>query len=506
MRKLLYINSFSGAAQAIISTLLIFFTIPIFIHKLGSELYGVFSLLALIGNLNVFINLGLNSSLIKFLAEQNKCQESNFDIVVSFLVLLFIAIPITIIGIVYHAFILRHFLSVPLHYINADLVTLYICLLFSNLLQFLGQVPSSVIDSQQKIYISNILQMCYNYAYWAFLLVSLFFFPTLRIIGFSILFVNMLWFISITIIAKNVWGPLSVDGLRPNVVRIAKKQISYGSKIFASGIISFFYEPITKILLSRFVGINEVGFFDIALKMRNQIWNMLSKLIYPFFPLLSKMNDLNKIRIMLHDLEQKIAYITIPLIAGIMFLSHPFVSLWLGKNIEIISTSFIFIVAGYLIGIIVQPTYLFLMAKGHPEKTINLQLINVSVNGLLFFISYKHLGYYAAIVGNTGAILASFAGCLYYQSKYLDIFLFDSITQVFKLFTLIAAICVTGFLLNVFISANMVKLFIFPASFFIVTLLSFRFLHIFSKDDLDRYLGKSVNRGKTILSKILISG
>jgi O-antigen/teichoic acid export membrane protein len=262
----------------------------------------------------------------------------------------------------------------------------------------------------------------------------------------------------------------------------------------------------TKILLSKFVGITEVGFFDIALRMRNQIWNILSKLMYPFFPLLSKMNDREKIRNTVHDLEQKMAYITIPLIAGIMFVSHPFVSLWLGKNIEIISTSFIFIVAGYLIGIIVMPTYIYLMAKGHPEKTIILQSINVCVNSLLFFITYKHLGYYAALVGNTTAILASFIGCLYYQSKYLNVFLFDSINHVLKLFALVAAICITGSLLNVFISANMVKLFTFPVSFFIVTLLSFRLLHVFSKDDMDRYLGKPANRSKTILSKILISG
>jgi O-antigen/teichoic acid export membrane protein len=506
MRKILLINSFSGGAQALVSTILVFFTIPIFIHKLGTELYGVFSLLLLLGNLNIFINLGLSSSLLKYLSEQGKCIESNYDIIVSFIVLFIIVLPVTFLGLFFENFILRSVLNIPLHYVNSDLKALYICMLFSNSIQFVGQISSPVIDSQQKIYLTNILQVLYNYAYWALVLVSVFVFSNLRSIGFSILFVNITWFLAITIIAKKSWGPFRLNGLLPNFTRIARKQISYGSKLFASGIIGFFYEPITKILLSNFVGISEVGFFDIALRMRNQVWNLLTKLLYPFFPYLSHMNDMQKIRSTVHDLEKKILFITIPIIIGIMFISHTFIRYWIGKNVEVISISFIFIVAGYLIGVVVVPTYLFLMAKGHPGKTIIIQSINVFANGILFLMTFHFLGYYAVIVGNTGAILSSFLGCLYYQHKYLKTCLFDSINHVIKVMSLVAILSVSGYLLNSVFSPSLIKLVLFPVIFLILSLISFRFLHVFSENDIDKYLGASDKTSKMIIKKLLIQG
>jgi O-antigen/teichoic acid export membrane protein len=331
-------------------------------------------------------------------------------------------------------------------------------------------------------------------------------FSNLTAIGISILLVNTMWFTAVTIIAKRSWGSFRLSGLPANFVRIARKQIGYGSKIFASGIISFCYEPITKILLSNFVGVAEVGFFDIALRMRNQVWNLLSKLIYPFFPYISHMNDTEKIRSTVHDLEKKILFVTIPLMIGIMFISHSFIRFWIGKNIEIISISFIFIVGGYLIGIVVLPTYLFLMAKGHPEKTILLQFINVVVNAVLFLVTFHRYGYYAAVIGNTGAILASFIGCLYYQSKFLKIFLFDSVLLVVRVCSLASALIAVGFLARLFLPESIGSLLIFSVIFSVVTILAFRLLRIFSRQDFDKYLGTSDNKGRRLLEKIFIPG
>ena len=69
-KKRLINNSISGLFQLIITAILTFLCIPIFIKGLGTDQYGVFALVSVIGNLNLFTNLGLNSSLTKFLAEQ----------------------------------------------------------------------------------------------------------------------------------------------------------------------------------------------------------------------------------------------------------------------------------------------------------------------------------------------------------------------------------------------------------------------------------------------------
>ena len=52
-KKVLINNSISGVCQLVITALLTFFSIPVFIHKLGTDLYGVFALVSVIGNLNL---------------------------------------------------------------------------------------------------------------------------------------------------------------------------------------------------------------------------------------------------------------------------------------------------------------------------------------------------------------------------------------------------------------------------------------------------------------------
>ena len=113
MKKILVKNSLFGVGQAIINLLLVFIAIPIFIKMLGSESYGVFALVMVIGNLNTFTNLGLTSALIKYIAEQGKNEESNTDIIVNLVLMIAVILPLTIIVIYFNKFILLDILKVP---------------------------------------------------------------------------------------------------------------------------------------------------------------------------------------------------------------------------------------------------------------------------------------------------------------------------------------------------------------------------------------------------------
>lgn len=488
MRKVLFVNSLSGGFQTLVSTLLVFTVIPVFMHKLGTELFGVFSLVLLIGNLNLFVNLGFNTSLVKFLSEQGKCQESDYDVFVTALLLCLVILPVTVVGIVFNKFVLMKILCVPLKYINGDTEALYDFLMISNFFLFIGQIPSSIIDSCQKIYINNLAQMFYNFSYWGLTLFFVAFFPGLRFVGLGILITSSLWLISLTLFSRKIWGKLVLNDIYINFFRVARKQISYSSKLYFSGMISFFYEPLTKVLISRFIGISEVGYFDIALRVRNQLWNFISKMLYPVFPLISSMMDNEKTRNLIHDLEQKLAYLMIPIIVTFGFISRPFVTIWLGKNIDLISTSFVFIVSGFMIGIIVVPCYMFLQTKDHPGKTIILQLVNVCVNGVVFLVFYRIWGYYAAILSNLAAILSSFIGTLYYQKKFLNSLIFDSWVQFGKLISIFIVMCLTGVSLNFVFSSNYIKLICMPSFLAIEAILLYRYLRVFSESDIARYL------------------
>ena len=111
-KKVLINNSISGVCQLVITALLTFFSIPVFIHKLGTDLYGVFALVSVIGNLNLFTNLGLDVSLTKFIAEQGKSTESDKDILVSLILSSSIIVPVSIIAYLLRSFFLGSLLDI----------------------------------------------------------------------------------------------------------------------------------------------------------------------------------------------------------------------------------------------------------------------------------------------------------------------------------------------------------------------------------------------------------
>jgi O-antigen/teichoic acid export membrane protein len=489
MRKTLYKNSLSGIIQLLISSLLTFIAIPIFIRYLGIELYGLFSVISIIGNLNIFINLGLNTTLIKYVSEQGKNNESNLDIIITLILTSIGLVPATIITMFFNRFILLNILNVPLDYFDIA-KSLYLYLLISNLFMFLGQTFASVIDSQQRIVVTNILQLIYNLMYWGLMLLALITGHTLNIIGFVIFLSSVIWFILIVISFFKIWGRFKFENFKANFLRVSKKQIKYGFQIYTSGLVSFFYEPLTKILISNFLGIKEVGFFDIALKVRNQFQSVIGKIYYPLFPYLAKTVDFNKLRMIVHDLEQKAFFILPSFLVSIIFCSSSFVNIWIGKDSELISFGVIIVLCSFIVGsFTVIPFYQYLLTK-KPYVTIILQAINVVVNALTFLLTYRYLGFYSIFLAYAVAILFSFSISLFYQYKIFNSLIFDSIAQLLKIIFEFIICFISGYVCTLFFNDNLLELIFIPITVTLISILSIRYLNLFKKEDMKRYLGE----------------
>jgi O-antigen/teichoic acid export membrane protein len=280
LKKILYRNSIVGVIQVVLTTVLTFLGLHFFISKLGDDVYGVFALISVIGNLNIFANLGLNYSLIKFLSEQGNTIESNWDIIISISILIAIVIPFSIIFLLFDNFIIFTIFNIPITYIESAKL-LYKFLILSNILMLIGQLFSSVFDAIQKIYITNLLQMIYSTLYWILIIIVLSCGYSLNEIGFCIFISTAIWFILTIYYFAILWGKLEYEGIKFHIKRLSRKHLSYSFNIYLSGTLNFFYEPLTKLLISNYLGINYVGYFDIALKIITLFWSFIAKILYP---------------------------------------------------------------------------------------------------------------------------------------------------------------------------------------------------------------------------------
>lgn len=156
-KKLLTKNSLSGFVQKIIIAVVTFMAIPIFIRTKGTQIYGIYATISVLGELGRLTELGFNKTLVKFLSNQGRTKESSQDIIVATLVVLILLVPLTVFLFFADNFILLNVLKIP----KADIYQsrqLYYYAVSANSLLLLGALYSSVIESS----VIFIKQMFYN--------------------------------------------------------------------------------------------------------------------------------------------------------------------------------------------------------------------------------------------------------------------------------------------------------------------------------------------------------
>ena len=186
-------NSATGVMQFVVVAVLTFICMPVFMKNLGIEAYGIFSVVTIIGNLNFFSTFGLSNVLLIFLSSQGKCEESQKDIIVISSLMLISAFIICSILLVFRTPIINYIIPSLSGHSLGETKVLYSSLVFANIFLMMGQVGVSIIDSCQKIYITNMLQFIYNLIYWVGLIITVSLGYGLRYIGIPLFSAAFIW-------------------------------------------------------------------------------------------------------------------------------------------------------------------------------------------------------------------------------------------------------------------------------------------------------------------------
>lgn len=484
-------SSFWGVIQSISNSFLAILTIPFFIEMLGKDLYGVFSLIMVLGNLNTFINFGFNTSLIKYLSNQGKTRESQIDITTNLIILMIFILPVGFFMILFNHFIMFEVLRIPLKFLK-EIQLLYFMSIFANMFIFVGQVLSGIVDSLQLVDISNKQMMTYNMIYWGLLLLTIKMGYGLNVISYVVFVSALIWFVITLRSVHRYWGNFIVSIRYDEFVFSAKKQLGFGIKLYISGLIGFFYEPFSKILISNFLGVSFVGYFDIALRFKNAVYGLSTKIVYPLFPLLASMNDFHKIQNYVTNISQKIFLMLVPIISIIIFCLPILMAIWLDEVDQIVITISVSMVVGHLLfSVTVLPNYQFLITKGYVSKTIIIQLTNVICNFLSFYLILPFIDEYVIAVSNIIGIFSSFLLSLYFQKKHLGVFIFDNYVLPIKILLSYFVIFISIININRIIMNYNIQLFLNPVLIIILTIFLFRYLRVLNSKELQRYFPKN---------------
>lgn len=284
-------NTYSSLGQVIFTGVTLFFQYKFLILELGLEQLGIWSLLLSVSSSVGILNSGFTGSIVRYVAEfhtENKSMDAMKLIQTFFTTIFVLFLLISILLIANQGFIIQMVnLEEKNNTIFTDLLPLTLGIL---LLSTLGGVFLSALEGVQKLYIRNFILMG---ASVITLVAAIAFVPAYQIKGITFAYLSAHTFTYLAgwyFIRKNIDQPLHLLPFGWNN-DIFKRTFSYNLKFQAISISSILNDPLLRIIMVRYTGLQTAGLYELASKIIMQMRALLitaTQALVPVFASLGK--------------------------------------------------------------------------------------------------------------------------------------------------------------------------------------------------------------------------
>ncbi len=386
----LLMNMLAGVAATVINAALLAIAYPVYLHFLGYETYGLWLILTTILSFAQLGNLGINSAIIKLVAEEHghKNTEAIRNYVTAALItLLFSGIVILILILLFQNQIISVF---KLTYPNARIVSrLLPYIAFLTVYVLLTQVINATLSGLGRMDLANFILSGGKFISVG---VAFFLLSTGRgleslLIGStcSYLFISIISLVCVHRILQ-VW-PFSLRGCKSSQYRIL---IRFAGGMFGGRVLNMMLSPFNKLMLSRYVGVASIPIYEIAFNGSMQVRAVTEAGLRAFVPEVSRIGahltkqGLDRIRRINHRAIQIILACGLPLHGAIILFCVPLLKLWLRKDFTpVLPPVFRIMIVGTFISLLCVPAYYTLIGLGKVKHCFYANLVLIGVNILV---------------------------------------------------------------------------------------------------------------------------
>ena len=426
-------NFTSGVTLAVASIIAQLITVPVFLHRLGAELYGVWALLGVVMLVGRLGDLGLADSLIRHvaLAYEHGTERYDFGSVTAYAVTgMWLALGSGVLAfaiIVTGTASVLSVLNIPVIHrpLAADILTV---IAFSLIIFLMSTVARAVLAGLQRLDVANYIGLI---ALTAQAIVSV----LMVLTGYG------LWGLVAGTLAYHVIGlvAFTVACWRFGRVRFwkvaefntnrLKQLVIMGYKLVMARVVALAIEPLVTISISRFVGVEEVAFFEIARRAVFYLRQIIAAGLHAVLPRVSHLDEVGvagslEVARLNKRLTRGLLIFGLPAVLVLAVFAPWIFEIWLGYGYNPqISTIFRMLLLPYFVNILAISPYVSLIGWGYSGWALNLTLITVSV--LVFGLAINMLnGFALGTSGITAAyacslIIGAVAGLLVYRSKLI---------------------------------------------------------------------------------------
>lgn len=439
LSKTIFKNSSLNAMRTVLLAILSFVTIPIILHKLGAENYGVWALVIAFASYANFLELGFNSAVTRLVARGEnekilsntnqpaspKLQRGEYDPIltntnkdndknnvnleiadqINSTVITYIIVSTLIFAVVllFYPFLK----SVMFSKVNVPNLDLYIlATLFLFLLNLVTSNYMSVLTGRMRMDLTNGIAILTS-----FVQTGLTIWLLLAGYGLMAVFVGsvasgLLGSILPTIFAKREFPELFFSLRRYSFSKI-KHLFKFSLKMYFINSVSNFLTATNKFIIVRLTGLDFVAYYEIANKVVLQLRILFQNILEPVYPATSMVVSGGKDKIV-NAYNKAFKYLLIISFLGygaMILLSYPVFLRWLGEKFAQVSLITIIIGIGNFVNLQTAIPFFFLSALDRLRSALVSAILVVACNFAFGIIGFYMFGFYGMISGFSLALI-----------------------------------------------------------------------------------------------------
>ena len=422
-KRQLTLNTLAAASQVAITGVVFIFLYRFVKDQIGIDRFGIWSVVLITATVSSLANLGLGSSVVKFVSQYRAREDVQraAHIVQTALITLALVLA-TVLALLYPVALWALSVHPKLSAAPAFLAEAHAILPYafaSFWMLSVAGVALGTIDGHQRIDIRSILQVGGTLAYLG---AALFWVPRHGLLGLAwghLLQAGLL-LVSAWITARRLLPALPVLPWqwRWNVL---KEILSYSANFQLMSIFWLLFEPLTRWLVSVFGGLSAAGWFEFANRMVFQLRALIVAAHQSIVPTIADLVErqaelLNTV----YQVSFRIILFLVTLLLPLMIALTPLVSrLWLGQLEPVFITFSALLFVGWFLNLLSNPAYFAYMGIGTLRWNVAGRIVIGVLNGVLGWVLGALLGGTGVIIGFVAALIAgSMVTALAYHREY----------------------------------------------------------------------------------------
>ncbi|MCK4403464.1 MAG: oligosaccharide flippase family protein [candidate division Zixibacteria bacterium] len=344
--------------------------IPYILHKLGVQVFAVWSLVFVVANCMGLLDFGIRTSFAKYIAEYHtKKDQKSINAVINCGIIFYLVFSLFVIGL---AVVLRgpiiSLLKIPPP-IHAESMFAILGMVLILCLNNTLSIFEAVLVGLQRMDVRNkilIFASFFNVAGTFFFLEKGFGLRGLvinyGIVSFVIILLNLYFSYRLLPHLRIGWSRVKKE--------IFRKLFNYGVKMQICNFAAMIHLQADKIILSHFLGLNFVTFYELGQKAANAVRTFPMLLLTALVPAVSELeasDDKGKLRELYERGSKYVSLAVFPLIFLSIIVAPDLINLWVGDKFSLAILSFQVLVIGYGINVLTGMGTSMVRGIGKPE-------------------------------------------------------------------------------------------------------------------------------------------